>query len=65
MKSTRERNLMTEQEMRKAAEALIYWRKTERDMIADKTAFNMQAHALAKRHVRDLADGFIKRGVQP
>ncbi len=56
---------MTEQEMRKAAEALIYWRKTERDMIADKTAFNMQAHALAKRHVRDLADGFIKRGVQP
>lgn len=56
---------MTQEEMRKATEALIYFRKTERDMIAEKTPFTIQAHALAKRHVRDLADGFINRGVHP
>jgi len=63
--STNEGKNMTVEEMKQASEALILWRQTEREMIANKTAVNMQAHSLAKRNARQVADDFIKRGVQP
>ena len=56
---------MTKEEMKEATEALIFLRQTERDMIANKTVLTMQAHSLAKRHARQVADDFIKRGVNP
>lgn len=56
---------MTEQEMKRAIEAMTHWRITEREMIANKTAFTMQMHSLAKRHAREIADELIKRGSQP
>jgi hypothetical protein len=55
---------MTVDQMKKATEALIHLRVTEREMIANKTAFTMQMHSLAKRHAREVADSLIK-GDQP
>lgn len=64
-RSTNEGKQMTVEEMKKASEALIYWRQTEREMIANKTPLTMEIHSVAKRNARQVADDFIKRGVQP
>jgi len=54
---------MTEHEAQKAVDALINWRLTEREMIADReNTTKVQAHAVAKRFAREMADSLIKRG---
>jgi hypothetical protein len=59
--STRERKQMTEHEKQKAVDALINWRLTEREMIADReNTTKMQAHSVAKRFAREMADTLIK-----
>jgi hypothetical protein len=56
---------MTEQATQKAVDALKNWRITERDMIADKNdSTKVQAHQIAKRFAREVADSLIK-GNQP
>lgn len=60
---TNERETMTEHEAQKAVDALINWRLTEREMIADReNTTKVQAHAVAKRFAREMADSLIKRG---
>lgn len=52
---------MTEQERQNAVDALKNWRITERAMIANKNdSTKVQAHMIAKRHARDVADFLIK-----
>lgn len=52
---------MTEHEKQKAVDALINWRLTEREMIADReNTTKMQAHSVAKRFAREMADTLIK-----
>lgn len=59
--STNGRKQMTEHEKQKAVDALINWRLTEREMIADReNTTKMQAHSVAKRFAREMADTLIK-----
>jgi hypothetical protein len=59
----RERNQMTEQATQKAIDALKNWRITEREMIADKNdSTKVQAHTIAKRFAREVADSLLKGG---
>lgn len=56
---------MTNEE-RKALNCAIEWRRTEREMIANKDdKEKVQAHIRAKLILRDAADVLIKRGVTP
>ncbi len=54
---------MTEQATQKAIDALKNWRITERDMIANKNdSTKVQAHTIAKRFAREVADSLLKGG---
>jgi hypothetical protein len=54
---------MTEQEMKKAVDALKLWRLTEREMIADKqNEMKRHSHDLARNNARSIADHLIAKG---